>query len=205
MLALGVDRHLDHRRDVGDEAVVRRQPQALPFGILRPQPRLLRDALDHPAQAPGVDRIALGRFAVVPGVADLASGRSAGPARAARAGSRGGPCPAPARSRRRTTAPRTRAGCCSPSATSRCACAPSPPGSRCACSGSRTACPIRPSPSSNGASVLRVGREDRDDRRLGRAVQPGRRPCRWRRGRPPGAAPRRCGSSRGAGRPRASR
>src|SRR6267142_6078326 len=68
--SLGVDGDLHDRGDVAHEAVVAGDAHPLPLGqLLAPAGRMGRH-LDDAAQAPGIDRIALGRLAVVPGVAE---------------------------------------------------------------------------------------------------------------------------------------
>lgn len=65
-LTLGVYRHLDHRGGVAHEAVGHRQAQAVSLGQLAAPAGALGCGFDHIAHAAGVDRVALGRLAVVP-------------------------------------------------------------------------------------------------------------------------------------------
>ncbi|MNX86491.1 hypothetical protein D3C86_1183770 [compost metagenome] len=64
--AVVFDFYLDYRRHVGDEAVMHRQAQASTLRQLTAPTGGFGGGFQHSAQAPGVDRIALGRFAVVP-------------------------------------------------------------------------------------------------------------------------------------------
>src|SRR5262249_29783354 len=67
-LALFVNRHLDHGRDIADEAPVYGNAEPVSFGHGPPPAAFVRDEFNHLSKSGGIDGIAVVRLAVVPEV-----------------------------------------------------------------------------------------------------------------------------------------